>query len=208
MTRANLQVPDYDVVGRPNYADLERVSAPLSVLLTQELDGAAAAVALTSDEIIVAALGRAIERTIGRGTVAVDVPGYGTDVHSMVLECVGPEQLDADEMLADVHRALEALAVCHVVHGVPDDSHSQAQAVSDVMFANGPTAATRPHLGHLLELRAYRDGDVIALDWWFDTRSFEAYTVQELAEQFPLALIALTSEATPTIVATSELAMA
>jgi hypothetical protein len=32
--------------------------------------------------------------------------------------------------------------------------------------------------------------------------------VQELAEQFPLALIELTSEATPTSMATAELAMA
>ena len=34
------------------------------------------------------------------------------------------------------------------------------------------------------------------LDWWYDTRSFDAYTVEELAEQLPLALIELTSEAT------------
>ncbi|MDT5073058.1 MAG: hypothetical protein QOH82_2378, partial [Mycobacterium sp.] len=36
----------------------------------------------------------------------------------------------------------------------------------------------------------------------------ESYTVQELAEQFPLALIELTSEATPPIHATPELALA
>jgi hypothetical protein len=92
------------------------------------------------------------------------------------------------------------------VHGVPDDP--RGQPISEVLFAVGDTAPTRPHLGHVLELRAYRDGDVIALDWWFDGRSFEPYTVQELSEQFPLALIELTSEATPPIHATPELAMA
>jgi hypothetical protein len=80
--------------------------------------------------------------------------------------------------------------------------------VSDVLFANGDSAAARPHIGHLLELRAYRRGDVVALDWWFDARSFESYTVEELAEQFPLALIELTSEATPPIHVTPELALA
>ena len=77
-----------------------------------------------------------------------------------------------------------------------------------VLFANGADAATRAHLGHVLELRVHRVGDVVALDWWFDTRSFESYTVQELTEQFSLALIELTSEATPTMLATAELAMA
>jgi hypothetical protein len=206
MTRANLQLTDYDAEDRPRVQDLELVAAPLSSLLTMELDGAAEVLGLTSDEILLAALGRAIERTIGNGAVAVDVPGYGTSVHPMALSCAAPGQVDADEMLAGVHHALEALTVRRIVHGVPDDPRSQP--VSDVLFANGDSAAARAHIGHLLELRAYRRGDVVALDWWFDARSFESYTVQELAEQFPLALIELTSEATPPIHATPELALA
>jgi hypothetical protein len=35
------------------------------------------------------------------------------------------------------------------------------------------------------------------VDWWFDTLRFDRATVQELAEQFPFALIGLTSEAMP-----------
>lgn len=206
MTRANLQLTDYDAVGRPSSEQLELLAAPLSVLLTQELDGAADALGLTSDEILVATLGRAIERTIGRGTVRVDVAGYGTRVQAMALPCATPADVDANAMLTGVHNALEALTIRHLVHGVPDDP--RAQPVSQVLFANGSTAATRSHLGHVLELRAYRVGEVVALDWWFDTRSFEAYTVQELSEQFPLALIELTSEATPTMPVRTELAMA
>ncbi len=206
MTRANLQLTDYDAEGRPAVDDLHLVSAPLSPLLTLELDGAAGALELTGDELLLAALGRTIERTIGGGAITVDVPGCGTSVHAMVLACAAPSVLDADEMLADVHRALDSLTVRHLVRGVPDDPRSQP--VSSVLFAGGPTAATRPHLGHVLELRAYRDGDVLALDWWFDARSFEPYTVRELSEQFPLALIELTSEATPPVHATQELALA
>ena len=206
MTRANLELADYDAEGRPQVQDLEMVAAPLSSLLTMELDGAAEVLGLTSDEILLAALGRAIERTIGNGTVTVDVSGYGTSVHAMVLPCAAPGQFDADETLAGVHHALEALTVRRIVHGVPDDPRSQP--VSDVLFANGESAAGRPHIGHLLELRAYRTGEVIALDWWFDARSFEAYTVAELADQFPLAMIELTSEATPPVHANHELALA
>jgi hypothetical protein len=206
MTRANMLLADYDVNCRPGVDDLQMVAAPLSALLTMELDGAAEALGLTSDEILLAALGRAIERTIGNGAVNVDVPGYGTSVQPMVLCCAAPAQVDADEMLAGVHHALDSLVVRRIVHGVPDDP--RAQPVSDVLFANGDSAATRSHLGHLLELRAYRHGEVIALDWWFDTRSFEPYTVIELAEQFPLTLIELTSEATPPVHASPELALA
>ena len=206
MTRANLQLTDYVITDRPRFADLEKVTAPLSRLLTLELDGAAATLGIVSDELLVAALGRAIERSIGCGTVAVDVPGYGASVHPVALACAGPDQVDADEMLAGVHHALETLTVRRIVHGVP--ANPEKQSPSKVLFASGASAATQPHRGHVLELRAYRDGDVMALDWWFDTRSFEAYTVQELAEQFPLALIELTSEATPSVLTTAELALA
>jgi hypothetical protein len=206
MTRANLQLTDYDAEGPLHVDNLEKVAAPLTALLTQELDGASDVLGLTSNEILIAALGRAIERTIGAGTVTLDVPGYGTSVHSMTLGCAAPAQTPADEMLGGVHDALEALKVRRIVHEVPDDP--RGQSLSELLFAYGDTAPARPHLGHALELRTYRVGDVIALDWWFDARSFESYTVEELAEQFPLALIELTSEATPPIHATPELAMA
>jgi hypothetical protein len=207
MTRANLQLTDYDAEGPLHVDDgLEKVAAPLTVLLTQELDGAAEALGLASNEILIAALGRAIQRTIGDGIVTLDVPGYGTSVHSMTLRCAAPAQIPAQEMLGGVHDALEALKVRRIVHEVPDDPRDQP--VSELLFADGETAAALPQLGHALELRTYRVGDVIALDWWFDARSFEPYTVEELAEQFPLALIELTSEATPPIHATPELAMA
>lgn len=206
MTRANLELTDFDAEGRPGVDDLEMVAAPLSAVLTMELDGAAEALGLTTDEILLAAFGRAIERTIGNGVVNVDVPGNGTSVQPMVLRCAAPAQVDADEMLAGVHHALDSLAVRRIVHSVPDGQ--RAQSASDVLFANGGSAATRPHVGHLLELRAYPHGEIIALDWWFDTRSFESYTVTELAEQFPLALIELTSEATPPVHASPELALA
>ena len=80
--------------------------------------------------------------------------------------------------------------------------------MSDVLFAYGDAELDRT-VGTLLELHAHRrDGVSCVLDWWYDTRSFEPYTVEELAEQFPYALIELTSEATAPMLATAELAIA
>jgi hypothetical protein len=48
--------------------------------------------------------------------------------------------------------------------------------------------------GHPLAVHIRRDTDAtLLLHWRFDTRSFDHCTVQELAEQFPLALIEVTS---------------
>jgi len=54
MTRANLLLTDYDAVGPLLVEDLVKVAAPLSALLTQELDGASAALGVSADEILLA----------------------------------------------------------------------------------------------------------------------------------------------------------
>ena len=206
MKTANLRLTDYDADGRPVAADMATLSTPLSAVLTDELEGAAAALGVNSHEILVAALGRAIQRTIGVGVVSIDVPGYGTSVLPVALSCVTPEHTPATEMLAGVHQSLSVLDLRRMVHGVLDDPRTQP--LSDVLFAYGDAATARAHLGHVLELRASREADSVHLEWCYDARSFEPYTVQELAEQLPLALIELTSEAVPPLVATAELAMA
>lgn len=206
MMRANLQLTDYDAVGSLHVEDLAKVAAPLSPLLTMELDGATAALGLTADELLIAALGRTIERTIGAGTITLDVPRHGTKAHSMTLPCASPAEVSADELLAGVHGALAAMKIHRIVREAPDEP--RVQPVSQALFAGAEAAVNWPHLGHALELRAYRNGAVIELDWWFDPRRFASYTVQELAEQFSLALIELTSEAAPPIHATPALAMA
>ena len=206
MTHANLQVTDYDAVGGPQLDDLSVLSAPLSEVMTQELDGACLALGLTPDEILLAALGRTIHRTIGSGTVGVDVPGYGTKVYPVALTCEGPDTVTASELLAGVHHTVGALSIHRAVYGVPPDSEMRPE--SDLLFVYGDKASDLAGTGHLLELRAHRSGDVIVLDWRYDARSFEAYTVEELSEQFAYGLIELTSEATAPILASTELAMA
>jgi hypothetical protein len=39
----------------------------------------------------------------------------------------------------------------------------------------------------------------VHLDWWYDTSQFDPYTIEEVAEQFPRALIEMTSDALPTV---------
>jgi hypothetical protein len=204
MMCANLQVIDFDGAEGSQSGDAAVLSAPLSDVLTQELDGASAALGIAAEDVLLAALGRAIARTIGEGFVAVDVPGHGRTVRPVTLSCVGPQRIDATEMLASVHYMVAALSLHRVVRGVPDDPHTQP--LSDVLFAYGNSDPAQ--LGHALELHAHRRGEVLVLDWWYDASRFERYTIEELSEQFPFALIELTSEATAPVLAATELAMA
>jgi hypothetical protein len=136
---------------------------------------------------------------------AVDLLGHGRTVYPVQLSCVGPQRVDATEMLAGVHHMTAAVSLRRTVHGVPDDPH--AQPLSGILFASEPEPEPAG-LGHLLELYAYRRGGVLVLDWWYDAPSFERHTIQELSEQLPYALIELTSEAAAPVLAGAELAMA
>ena len=206
MMRANLHLTDYDVAGRPRAEDLGRHCATLSTVLTEELDGAAAATGLTSEEILLAALGRAIQRTIGEGFVAVDVARRENASYPVALACVGADRLPATDMLASVHHSLAALSAQRMMRPVPEDPGTDPS--SDVLFAYDVPMVQPARFGHFLEVHVQVAGNMVTLDWWYDTRSYEPYTVQELAEQFPYAMIELTSEATRPILATAELAAA
>jgi hypothetical protein len=178
----SLTLTDYDVDGVPVEADLRQLSVPLPAVLSAELDGAAAHLGVLNGKILLAALGRAVARTIGSGVAAVDV-----DTHIIALDCVMPSELDATQLLAHVCSALAGSTV-----------RRPGQTLAELAFrCAGPVSAEEPLEGHALELRAYRSNGVVQLDLWFDARRFEAYTIEELAEQFPQALIEITSEAIP-----------
>lgn len=209
MMCANLQLTDYVADGRPERDDVVVVSAPLTGVLTGEFDGAAAVLGLTAEEIVLAALGRTIVRTIGDGVVLVDLPGdteRTASVYPVELLCTGPAVASASEMLAAVHRSVSALALRRMV---PEDTHAQSSAdVLLVVDGDGELPAEPAALGHALELRVHRRDGVLVLDWWYDSRTFEAYTVEEMSEQFAYGLIELTSEASAPVIAGTELAAA
>jgi len=185
-----LRIADYDAAGAPTAADMSRVSAPLPSVLTQELDGSRQVVGLDIEVFLIAALGRAIERTFGAGMALVDVSlaHRPTGLRQLALDCVPAGEVDATAMLRSVnHTYAEART------GAPG-WESAAMLVSCVAVA---VRDTHPTMGHALELHAYRQDGVLQIDWWYDNRRFNPYTVEELAEQFPLALIELCSEAVP-----------
>jgi hypothetical protein len=183
--RATVQVVDRDVAEPPRPDDLARVSAPLTIMLTSEVDEAQRYLRAATGEILLTALGRTIARTLGSGDVSVDIGGS-----TVLVPCTTVRQASATTALRAVHRML---ATAHDRPG--------GRASADIHFSYldaEPEPAYRQTLPrglHALELRVYRTRDMLQMDWWYDTRRLDPYTVEELTEHFPLALIELTSEA-------------
>lgn len=184
---SNVRVVDDEIAGLPRPEDMVQMAVPLSHDLTAELDGAVSLAALGFEELLLAALGRAIARTIGVGVVTV---GGLTTVAPIRLTCALERSVDADGLLADVRRALAELP--QGTHGPADVLFSflgmpPEPALGPLQLADGPALA----------VLAYRRDGVLAMDWWYDGRRLDACTVEELAGQFRLGLIGLTSELTP-----------
>jgi hypothetical protein len=184
---SNVRVVDDEILGRPRPEDLVRLSAPLSYELTAELDGAVDFAGLGVEEVLLAALGRAIARTIGVGVVTVS--GL-TAVQPIRLCCAEEPSMDANALLADVRDALTP-------------ARQLSKSPSDVAFSFlglppdpslGPLQLTD---GPALGVLAYRADGELQMDWWFDGRRLDRSTVEELKIQFRLGLIGLTSEALP-----------
>ena len=179
--------------GAVSPANMERFAISLSSELTDELDGAAEYLLVDVEAILVAALARAMERVLGAGQAYVDITvaneragSWLAAVQRVQLHCVSAAELDATDMLAAVGQAMAA-------------ADADLTGDCDVLFSYGTTPIGDDHPGaaHAVELRGYRRDGVLQLDWWFDALRVDSYTVEELAEQFPLALIELSTEATP-----------
>jgi hypothetical protein len=184
---SNVRVVDDEIPGRPRPEDLVRLSAPLSHDLTAELDGALDATGFGIEELLLAALGRAIARTIGVGVVTAS--GL-TTVQPIRLRCADERDMDANTLLADVRDALTP-------------ARQLSNSPADVVFSFlglppdpslGPLQLTD---GPALGVLAYRTDGELQMDWWYDGRRLDPCTVEELTSQFRLGLIGLTSEALP-----------
>ncbi|CAN5417129.1 polyketide synthase [soil metagenome] len=182
-----MRVTDFDIAGRPRPGDVAKVCVPLTSVLTDELDEAQRSLGVATEELLLAAFGRTIARTIGEGVVSVDFTDGAHAASALTLRCSTVHATSADEMLAEVHRELETAPG----HGT---------GIAEVLISYRGSAPEVACFDHALEIRIYRDGGVVHLDWRYDSRQFASYAVQELTEQFPLALIELTSEATPAFV--------
>ncbi|KUI34031.1 hypothetical protein AU197_05285 [Mycobacterium sp. IS-1590] len=190
---ATVRITDYDADAVTS-ASMIKVSTPASDELTAELDGATEWLGLPADEILIAALSRTIARTLGEGMVRVDIASErGSLLDAVPLVCVAGQHASATEVLASVHQTLAAASEREVAASPEVYFNYIGELPTDTV----PVQETPPGLGHALEVRVYRaDGDV-RVDWWYDTSRFEPYTIEELSEQFPLALVEMTSDALP-----------
>lgn len=180
-----VQVADHDGAGAPGSAEIVQLSAPLSVVLSDEFEGALASLKVTAEVLLLAALGRAVERTLGAGVVSVDIADGAHAGTVVTLRCASARDIDATATLLEAGRAL-ILSSAHGAESLPEAVVSLSAAGTSPVDLTAVRA---------LRLSACRRGGVLQLDWWYDSRRFDRYTVEELAEQFPLALIELTSEA-------------
>lgn len=190
-----LHVADYDI-GIDDAAgatlDMARLEAPMSQVVTEEVDGASWYLMLDVEILLIAALGRAIDRVIGPGHIVLDVAAANERVGALAvvrrvpLQCVSYDKVSATEMLRNVRNAF-------------DEASADPDQASEVLFGYGMTPISGAHPGpaHTLELRAYRCDGLLQLDWWYAASRFSASTIEELAEQFTLAAIELASEAEP-----------
>jgi phthiocerol/phenolphthiocerol synthesis type-I polyketide synthase E len=226
-----------DATQPPSAGDLSKLSAPLSIEQTSELDDARRRFRRSIQEILLAGLGRVIAQTVGDGVVAVELEGEGRSVlrpdvdvrrtvgwfttyYPVALECA-KGQGAALRQLEAVHDTLKAVPHYGIGYGLlrylyaPTGRVLAAQRTPDIHFRYAgvipelpavdapvqfdsdmttPVREPLPGLGHAIELRAYRTGGALHLDWWYDTRRIPQPTAEALARNFPVALSELIQE--------------
>lgn len=161
----------------------ENCTAAPSSELTEEIDGAAEWLGVHPEEILLAALGRTFGRTRGDGAVTVDVrTGRHPLSRPVSLLCAASWPMGPSEMLQGAHNALAAAS-----------GHSDVAA--EIALTIDPVADTDAAGTTALEVRVQRIDGLLHVDWWYDTARLDGYSVEEMAEQFPLALIEITTDA-------------
>lgn len=159
---------------RPQAPDMAKLASRLDAVLTAEVTSPGVAGGAAFEVILVAALGRAIARTVGPGALTVVLDGERGPRRTR-LECSDLRSPGPAEPLAAV---------------TPADAAANGHAW---VSYRSTVSGTTPPEGYLLALHARRGADVIYLNWWYDTRSFDRHTIEEFDEQLPLALIEVVS---------------
>jgi phthiocerol/phenolphthiocerol synthesis type-I polyketide synthase E len=148
--------------------------------------------------------------------------GWFSTIYPIALPCMDSAGASAPQLLSEVSRTLDAVPHHGIGYGLLRYLHAPT---AEVLAAAGPSdifvsylgmipewqesdapvqfdgenglaiRETLPGLGHPLELRAYRHGGELHMDWWYDSRRVRSGTAEAFAEQFPAILIELIGEA-------------
>jgi hypothetical protein len=156
-----VRVADHAAAGAPGHHDIVRFSAPLGTVLTEEFDGALISLRIAADVLLLASLGRAVERTLGERIIAVDLADGVFAGRQALLRCVSARDAHATAALMDADRILALSAI--------RDGAGESEA--EVCLSRTGAAA---HLSadRALQLSAHRRDGVLHLDWWYDCRRF------------------------------------
>lgn len=165
---------DYPAAGR---SEVACVPSRLDGHLFDEFLGAQGQLTAGGEEILLAALGKAVGRTLGGGLLRVDVETPVGAPGQIALVCDGHRGVPGAEATAAVRHALAG---------------ATAAGGADVGFRYGTSVANSIG-GHALSLQLCDTGDAIAIQWWYDAPRFDRCTIEELADQFALALVEVTS---------------
>ena len=157
----------------PDAHDLARLPSVLTAEQTGVVDDARRRLGVPLDDILLAALGRAVGATVGDGRIAVELGGQGrsvlrpdvdvgrtvgwfTTIYPVVIPCATPRQASARELLDDIAATLKAVPHYGIGYGL-------------LRYVYAPTArllgAVRPadiffsHLGTIPELPAAQSPD-------------------------------------------------
>ena len=151
--------------------------------------------------------------------------GWFTTVYPVALRCAKGEDMSARQLLDGVHDTLNAVPHYGIGYGLlrylygptarllgtarpadiffsyvgtipdlPSLSSDDAPVQFDADTAM-PVREAIPGLGHAVELRVYRSGGLLHLDWWYDARRIEPAATESLADGFSSALMDLIQEA-------------
>ncbi len=149
--------------------------------------------------------------------------GWFTTLHPVVLNAGGSDS--AAQTLAHVRDTLDAVPHYGIGYGVlrhlfaPTARVLGAARPADILFSHVgtipdvpaeqpadapvrfdtdtamPIRETPPGLGHAIELRVYRTGGELHMDWWYDNRRLGRTDVESFARQYSAAILEITREA-------------
>ena len=148
--------------------------------------------------------------------------GWFATYYPVPLTCAGGRGATAIQELNAVHNTLKSVPHYGIGYGLlrylyaPTGRVLGAQRTPDIHFRYAgvipelpsvdapvqfdsditmPVRETIPGLGHAIELRAYRCGGSLRLDWWYDTRRIPQSSADTLMRAFPIALSELIQDA-------------